>query len=32
VRASESYGRLVVELWTILEEEVMRARAGEQGA
>ena len=32
VRASEAYGRLVVELWNILEEEVMRARAGEQRA
>ena len=32
VRASETYGRLVVDLWTILEEEVMRARAGEQEA
>lgn len=32
VRASETYGRLVVDLWNILEEEVMRARAGEQGA
>lgn len=31
VRASETYGRLVVDLWNILEEEVMRARAGEQG-
>ena len=32
VRASATYGRLVVDLWNILEEEVMRARAGEQGA
>ena len=30
VRASEAYGRLVIDLWNVLEEEVMRARAAEQ--
>ena len=30
VRASEAYGRMVVDLWNVLEDEVMRARAAEQ--
>ncbi len=30
VRASEAYGRLVIDLWNVLEEEVMRTRAAEK--
>ncbi len=32
VRASEAYGRLVIDLWNVLESEVMRTRAVEQRA